>query len=105
MIECDYEWIPISEKEYNEAYNKECPKGDNKLINMMNEILFNAEYRKNPIYKISKYTAKPGFLPEPEIMGYKYYKKGELKFYIVGSLEQIKEQEKQFNKMMLNYIK
>lgn len=103
MIECGYEWISVSEEEYNKAYNKECPKTDNELMNIMQKVLFNERYRKDPIYK------NPGLHniieENPEITGYEYYKRGGLKFYFVGSLEQIKEWEKHFNKMMLDYIK
>lgn len=98
-FEYHHEWIPISEKEYDRAYNKKCRDTDNELMNIMQEVLFNTEFRKDPIYK------NPGIhnLMEenPEITGYEYYKRGGLKLYLVGSLEQIKEYDKYFNKMML----
>lgn len=102
IIQQDYDWISISEEEYNKAYNKENPKTDSEVMNIMQEILFNERYRKDPIYK------NPGFNligDDPEIIGYKYYKRGGPKLYIIGSVEQIKKWEKQFNKMMLDYIK
>ena len=100
MIYPKNEWIPISEKEYNEEYNKACPETDDELLDKINQSVFNMKFRKDPIYK------EPGFhnLMEenPEIIGYNYYKEGGFKFYIVGSVEQIKKWEKEFFKMMLN---
>lgn len=96
------EWIPISEEEYNEAYNKACPETDNELLDMMNRCVFNMEFRKDPIYK------EPGLhtLMEenPEIIGYNYYKKGGFKFYIVGTKEQVEREMALFDKMLLKYI-
>lgn len=83
IFEYDYEYVPITKEEYEEARSKLNIKGDNSLLDIITEIDFNMKYPKQAIYKEGLQSVF-----DNDIIGYKYYKRGEYKHLLICSEQQ-----------------
>lgn len=85
IINCDYEWIPISKEEYEKHSYK---RKNNSLKELIAECL--DTYEKRPVYGGIQNVI------DNKPIGYKYYKQGNYKTFMIGS-------EKQFNKIFNDF--
>lgn len=84
-LKLDYEYRQITKEEYDEAKRNWCDskKGKNPLINALIEIDFNLKYPKTAIYRDGLFS-----VINNDIIGYKYYKRGNPTSVIVCSEQQ-----------------